>query len=352
MQTTTRPRVAVVGGGLAGLTAAREVAAGGRAVTVFDKGRGPGGRLSTRRAEALTFDHGAQYFRARDPGFRAEVERWRTAGLVARWNGRIVALDAPRHVAGRHLVHDLGALAAGVERFVGVPGMGALGGQLAAELVSQATQGAGSAEVHTGVRVASAERDGGAWRLTDETGAELGQFEAVLVTTPPIQAAPLVAASTTLPRVARSVAMDPCWAVMLAFTAPLEVPFDGAFVNGGPLSWVARDSSKPGRPAGERWVLHTGPVWSRAHVEDSPEAVVDAVCGAFEGALGCRLPPRSHAAAHRWRYAAAAPPREDVAFYDPALGLGLAGDWLAGSKAQGAWLSGRELAARFCAACD
>ena len=41
----------------------------GWAVTVFDKGRGPGGRLATRRADDLRFDHGAQYFTARDPRF-------------------------------------------------------------------------------------------------------------------------------------------------------------------------------------------------------------------------------------------------------------------------------------------
>jgi len=349
----SRPRVAVVGGGLAGLTAAREVTASGREVTLFDKGRGPGGRLSTRRVEALTFDHGAQYFTARNPAFRLEVDRWRALGIVAPWAGRLVVLDGPTDGAGPHRTQHLDAPGARDVRFVGVPGMNALARHVAGELAVRESRTPAPGSVHVGVRVGSVLADGERWRLLDEAGSDLGSFDAVLVTTPPSQAAPLVAASPALAAVARSVEMDPCWAVMLAFDTALNVPFDGAFVNGGPLTWVARDSSKPGRPAGDRWVLHTSPAWSCAHVEDTPEAVVVAACSAFETALGLPcLPQRVHAAAHRWRFAAAAPPRDDEACYDPVLGLGLAGDWLAGSKVQGAWLSGCALAARFRAACD
>jgi predicted NAD/FAD-dependent oxidoreductase len=41
--------------------------------------------------------------------------------------------------------------------------------------------------------------------------------------------------------------MNPCWAVLAGFPSPIETGFDGAFVNEGPLSWVARNGSKPGR---------------------------------------------------------------------------------------------------------
>ena len=43
--------VGVIGAGMAGLACARELAAKGFEVTVFDKGRGLGGRTATRRAE-------------------------------------------------------------------------------------------------------------------------------------------------------------------------------------------------------------------------------------------------------------------------------------------------------------
>ena len=57
------PAVAVIGAGISGLFAARTLADRGLNVKVFDKGRGLGGRMSTRRVDGKScFDHGAQYF--------------------------------------------------------------------------------------------------------------------------------------------------------------------------------------------------------------------------------------------------------------------------------------------------
>ena len=69
-------RVAIIGAGLAGLIAGRELFRGGADVIVFDKGRSPGGRLATRRIGGATLDHGAQFFTVRSPAFAAQVADW------------------------------------------------------------------------------------------------------------------------------------------------------------------------------------------------------------------------------------------------------------------------------------
>lgn len=66
------PRVGIEGAGIAGLSCAHVLREAGVPVTLFDKGREPGGRLSTRRGE-FAFDHGAQYFTADDDAFRSAV---------------------------------------------------------------------------------------------------------------------------------------------------------------------------------------------------------------------------------------------------------------------------------------
>ncbi|MFN7306172.1 MAG: NAD(P)-binding protein, partial [Acetobacteraceae bacterium] len=75
--------IAMIGAGLAGIAAARALIARGHAVTLFDKGRGPGGRLATRRIEAegrkLQFDHGAQYLRAESVDFASALVEAGTA---------------------------------------------------------------------------------------------------------------------------------------------------------------------------------------------------------------------------------------------------------------------------------
>ena len=53
---------------------------------VFDKGRGIGGRVATRRAGDLQFDHGAPFVRAQRDDFSALVPRWRVDGSAVPWS--------------------------------------------------------------------------------------------------------------------------------------------------------------------------------------------------------------------------------------------------------------------------
>ncbi|MEL0004062.1 MAG: FAD-dependent oxidoreductase [Rhodospirillales bacterium] len=57
--------IVIIGAGITGLSCARTLANHGQASLILEKGRGVGGRVSTRRAQnGMTFDHGAQYISA------------------------------------------------------------------------------------------------------------------------------------------------------------------------------------------------------------------------------------------------------------------------------------------------
>ena len=78
--------VLVVGGGIAGLTAARALRASDQSVLVLEKSRGFGGRAATRRWEEMPFDHGAQFFTARSAEFRTQVDDWLGRGVCFEWS--------------------------------------------------------------------------------------------------------------------------------------------------------------------------------------------------------------------------------------------------------------------------
>lgn len=320
-----RPSVAVIGAGLSGVTAARALRAAGYPVVVFEKSRGPGGRMSTRRTSAGdTFDHGAQYFTARDSLFQEQVRGWMEAGVVAEWHGVIGTLEDGRVTqSAREQV-----------RYVGVPAMGS-GVRAYAEAL----------HLRYEVRVARVDREGPAWMLTAESGERLGPYEGVVVAVPAPQAAPLLAGAPELAARAATVNMEPCQAVMARFDARVPLELDAAFVHGSLLSWIARDASKPGRAQGERWVLHGSPEASRELLESPPEVVVARWVDAFAQATRLDVRP-VEAVAHRWRYALPSPALEETALFDAALGIGACGDWCGGPRVEGAFLSGVALARR------
>lgn len=76
-------KVAIIGAGMAGLTCAQDLAQCGMDVVVFDKGRGLGGRMATRRTDgSFQFDHGTQYLSSHSAGFSAMLTSAKSAGAV------------------------------------------------------------------------------------------------------------------------------------------------------------------------------------------------------------------------------------------------------------------------------
>ena len=320
-------RIALIGAGIAGLSCATTLRRAGFEVAVFDKSRGPAGRMSTRRGEGWQCDHGAQYFTARDPAFRAEVARWQAAGVAAAWNARLSVIgDVDNHQPDADL-----------ERFVGVPRMTAPACFLADGLDLRLE--------HT---VSALTHDGEGWLLdTREHGRIQTRYDAVLLAVPAPQAVPLLQpVAPALAVIAGAAVMRGSWAMMLRYDIRPDLPFDAAFVNQGALRWIARDSSKPGRDGRETWLLHATAVWSEAHIEDDADTVAEALLAEFAQLGG---PAPAAWSAHRWRYADSAPALDHECIWDAERSLGLCGDWLNGGKVEGAWLAGRMLGQRVAA---
>lgn len=317
---------AVIGAGISGLSCATLLKQAGFNVTVFDKSRGPSGRMSTRLGDGWQCDHGAQYFTARDPEFYTEVMRWKKAGVAELWDARLQVTDGVTFT-DKNTLKD-----AQVARFVGVPHNTSPAKFLAESLV-----------LKTNTTVQELELSSNSWRIKSaEYGWHEQCFDAVVLALPAPQVVPLLALpSPPLANIASAVKMRGCWALMLRFSTLLDLPFDGLFVNKAPLSWVARNSSKPKREGEETWILHASAEWSEAHIEDKPESAAAAMIVAFLE-LGGVLPQAW--TAHRWRYAEAVAYLDCGFVWDANAKIGLCGDWLNGGKVQGAWLSGKKLA--------
>jgi predicted NAD/FAD-dependent oxidoreductase len=312
---------------MAALACAAALREGGAKVTLFDKGRRPGGRIATRRVDGVSFDHGAQYATSRDAGFRALLAKLQSENVVAPWPA---------------------AGGAGEARWVGTPGMSALPRALAERLA------AAGASLHMARHVAYLHRGDAVWTVRHldaadvkpgtvvaEGGEIAGGFDAVLLAVPAPQAAPLLAAigHDYAERVSEAT-FAPCWAVMAAFGAQIDAP-DTARPKAGPLGWVARENSRPGRIGGpDAWTLHATAEWSRANLEREPADVAAELLAAFAP----DAPAPVQRAAHRWRYALVETPLGESCLWDPASGIGVCGDFCLGPRVEAAWLSGTALA--------
>jgi renalase len=335
----TSLRVAVVGAGIAGAACARALADAGHAVQVFDKSRGVGGRMSTRRvtlAEAvLGLDHGTPGFAATGADFLGFVEEAQRAGLLARWTPRL----APHSAA-----------LPGDAMWVATPDMPALCRALLKDL-----------PLHTLCTIDGVRRSGATWSLESGGATVADGFDAVALAIPSQQAAALLGVHhPDWAARAQAVPMLPVWVLMGTTDAPTTgCDWDLALPASGPLTLVLRNDAKPARAvlAGEaQWVVHATPDWTGAHLDTQADQVQAMLQAALADCVG-GAPAWRFAAVHRWLYAtlatlAAVPGDEPAAgaWWDADIGLGVCGDALAGGGVEGAWRSGRALAALVTAA--
>ncbi len=152
----TKQTVAIVGAGIAGLAAARQLCDAGVSVTVFEKSADIGGRMATQTQGRMAFDHGAPSFDFNALAFRDVAASWRP--VVAPWRPAAT---------------------------VGIPDMKAPARILAAGMT-----------IITGQTVLSCSRQVNGWTLTLSNGECTGGFSAVVLAIPSPQSAPLSQAAS------------------------------------------------------------------------------------------------------------------------------------------------------------
>jgi len=345
---TAPPRhVAVVGAGMAGIACARTLLQAGLRVTVFEKSRGPGGRMATRRTEFGSFDHGAQFFTVRDARFSRTLKT--APGLIEPWQVNSVRVLDP-------LGHAMATAPAPRDtHWVALPGMNSLVKHWAEPLLNGSLDGTLQLEALV-ERIEPDALQPQRWqlRLACPDGAQqvVGGFDQVVLALPHQQAQQLLHSSALAPALQRALAkvqVAPCWTLMLAFpqaTQPelqLGPRWHAARSEHHRIRWVARETSKPGRGAIERWTVQASPAWSAEHLEDDPERVKAKLLKGFAEITGIRATP-GHAVVHRWRYAQTQVPLGRSHLWDAKLGIGVCGDWCLGHRIEDAFVSGLELA--------
>jgi renalase len=320
-------RIAVIGAGLSGLVVARELQVD-HAVTVFEKSRGVGGRMATRYENGFEFDHGAQFFTARTTDFRHYLQPLIERGIVKSWRARFVELQQGEIISERDW-DDAGP------RYVGAPRMNEIGKVLAENL-----------DVRLNTTVTKLEREPGGWCLSDSGGTDLGLFDWVILTVPAAQTEALAPAESRLGRLAGSVKMRACLALLLGFDMPLSFPWQAAMVFGANISWVSVNSSKPGRPEPFSLVVHSTNAFADDNIDNDGDDLVARMLAETSEVVGVNVDTATLLRLQRWRYANVDSQNGAKFFIDETNRLAACGDWFRRGRVEAAFTSGFGLVQR------
>jgi predicted NAD/FAD-dependent oxidoreductase len=302
--------VVIIGAGISGLVAGRQLVDAGADVVVVDKGRSVGGRLATRRIGSATLDHGAQFFTVRSPAFQRRVDDWLERGLVAVWSHGFTGDD-------------------GHPRFAATAGMNSLAKDLATGLDVRCST------------MAFAVRPGdgdAAWHVVIDDGTA-HRADAVIVTAPLPQAFALLADSgIDLDETLMRTDYDRTIALLATLDRAPAVPAPGGLqAPTDDVAFVADNAAK-GVSAAPAITVHASAAWSEAHWDDDLVLLDSALRELAAPWLGGAVVVEAQV--KKWRFATPRTTWPDPCWVAEGGSVVLAGDAFDGPRVEAAHNSG------------
>ena len=308
-------KIGVIGAGISGGYLGWMLGQLGHEVVVFEKSRGFGGRLATRRGEGVQFDHGAPFFTARTSLLKELLAEH--ASSVVEWTPRVTTLSPGGKPYKRVWFEP---------HYIGAPAMGAL---------AQSLLATSEVQFEREVSAVVGETDRCLVHFVD--GA-IESYDFVISTAPAPQTAVIMNIDL------EDVKYSPCFALL---AIPSESPnFDAAVVKGSPIEWLEYTASKPSRVSTPTLVAHASAEWTVEHLDAPRDDVKQSMVSALaELGLEVEIGP----SLHRWRYAQVVQPYHSPYWLSPQLKLAPCGDWGVGPGVESAVISASKLVAAIAA---
>jgi renalase len=337
---TTPLEIAIVGAGMTGIVCANELqAAGLKGIIIFEKSRGVGGRLTTRRMYDTCVDRGTCYISPKGAQFRDLFDRLIADNIIEPWTNITHSLTSGGNIIADPKIYP---------RYIAPGGMNQIAKYLARDL-----------NVKFGQRAIAIEPDNKLWKLTIENNSEPVFARTIILAIPAPQAVDLLSPlADILPNgflnTLSGVDFYPSIAVAAGYTMTQLAEWESVYpqvksvscLEDPILGWVGVDSSKRKQPAPPVFVIQSTANFAAKYPQ--PEDMVSASRMMLERAAARFLPwfrDCQWQEPHLWRYAFPKSPIVDTYLsFDLPAPLYCTGDWCGGRKVEDAYLAGLAVA--------
>lgn len=317
-------KIAIIGAGLSGLIVAKNFSQQND-VTIFEKARGVGGRMATRRTDEFNFDHGTQYFTAKNSEFQALCRQMQNAGIIDLWNCTFAEIKGTK-IERKYPFSET------IPHFVATPQMNGFCKYLSKNL-----------NVIVEVKIEKIIFENKKWKLIDANANKYNDFDILIVAIPSHQAVEILPQNFAYFHEISNVKMQGCFTLMIGLNKKIPMEFDAGIIKNSILSWVANNASKPQRAEKIALTVHSSNEWAEKNLESDQEGIKNQMMMEIQKIVPFKNEDVAYSIIHRWRYANAPKRNGEKSYFDTNLQLGICGDYLIQGRVESAFLSGIDL---------
>lgn len=319
-----KTNIAIIGAGLSGISAARSLKDKAN-ITIFDKSRGIGGRMTTRRSEKYNFDHGAQFFTAKGEEFRKLCRNAQQDGVIDLWNADFVEITDGKITNSRKFSQEY-------PHYVATPQMNSLCKYMAQDF-----------EVKLGQKITKINFSNQKWSLQNDKGEIFTDFDYLILAIPSHQVLDLIDQKTKDYQRIKDTKMVGCFALMVGLKSEPELDFEAALVKESVISWISLNSSKPNRAGGTTLLVNSRNSWAEENIENDMNILQGQLLEELIKITKIDRDNIDHLDLHRWRYANIDKQKGEKYIFDHSQNLGICGDWLIQGRVEAAFDSGNQI---------
>ena len=249
-------KIAVIGAGLAGITFAC-IMKDKFNVKIFEKSRGVGGRMSTRKESPFIFDHGAQFFKIKTTECKKFFSQLFTQEIIRPWSFKLAYFE------GNHL-REIKIIKNADKFYVGVPNMDSI-----LKYISR------DCNVILDTKIERIKRKNDKWELYDQNKKTHGMYDWIILSLPAEQSLDLISEKTSFYPNVKKIKMKGSYSLMVGMDKSLQLDFDAAFIENKDIAWLALNNSKPSRMKNHCLLINSSYEYATKNVNTPKDKVLE-----------------------------------------------------------------------------
>lgn len=319
-----KKKIAVIGSGLSGISFASLIKKKSN-VEIFEKSRGVGGRMSTRKEPPFTFDHGAQFFKIKTTEFENFVSELFSEKIIRPWKFRLAYFDANN-------LKKVKIIKKKDKFFVGTPSMDSI--------VKYKSE---KCNVILNTKIEKIFKENGKWCLSDQNKEKYGDYDWIILSLPAEQSLQLITQEISFYSSLKEIKMNSCISLMIGMRKKLHLNYDAALIEKSDIAWLAINNSKPCRKKNQSILINSTYEYASKNINSSNDEIIKHLLNVASDLVKKELSNSELIKLHKWRYVEAEKSPQEDYFIDCKKKIAICGDWFVNSRVEGAFTSAYEL---------